>query len=227
MKSIGENLASVMDELVQQARQTAIEHDDRTLQEFARKLKGLGDAENDDETMGLLRGVSVPEGFRHARYTIYEVIGSGPNGELLLGDPKPGGRLIDGRMGCLDLKRLVRTALVFTSDPDTTSMGPGRWLESFALPIRDPGTLELGLVVEPREINDGSFPARVQATIRMVEERRTSVRKSRSAYIGMASTWSRNSLRDGSTWLPSRKGPADFLGPALRRARPATVRLGS
>ena len=188
MKSIGENLASVMDELVQQARHTAIEHDDRTLQEFAWKLKGLGDAENDDETMGLLRGVSVPEGFRHARYTIYEVNGSGPNGELLLGDPKPGGRLIDGRMGCLDLKRLVRTALVFTSDPDTTSMGPGRWLESFTLPIRDPGTLELGLVVEPREINDGSFPARVQATIRMVEERRTSVRKSRSAYIGMAST---------------------------------------
>ena len=117
-----------------------------------------------------------PEGFRHARYTIYEVIGKGPNGELLLGEPKPGGRLIDSKAGPLYLRRLVRTALIFSSNADTTSMGPGRWLESFALPIRDPGTFELALVVDPREINDGSFSARIQATMRMMNGRRTPVR---------------------------------------------------
>ena len=176
MKNIGEHLALVMEGLVQEAKLTAIEHDNRTLQEFAAKLRGLGDTENDEETMALLQGVSVPEGFRHARYTIYEVTGKGPNGELLLGEPKPGGRLIDSKAGPLDLRRLVRTALIFSRNADTTSMGPGRWLESFALPIRDPGTFELALVVEPREINDGSFSARIQATMRMMNGRRTPVR---------------------------------------------------
>ena len=172
MATASEQMRIAMDKLVEQASEGAIDHDLQELQVFASQLRGLGDTENDDESMSLLPALRVPGGFRHARYTIYEVVEIGPQGELFLGQPKHAGEIIDSKLDPLDLRTLVRTASVLSRGTESTSMGPGRWLESFALPIRNPGMLELALVVEPREVNDGSFTARIQAAIRMVKERR-------------------------------------------------------
>lgn len=171
MISIAEKMNLAMDDLVEQAADCAVEYDMQELQAFASRLRGLGDTENDDEAMALLPGVHLPMGFFHARYTIYEVKGRGTNGELLLAPPKPAGELITGWGDPLDLTSLVRFASILASSYTATSTGPGRWLESFALPIKNPGMFELALVVEPREINDGSFSARIDAEIRMVKAR--------------------------------------------------------
>lgn len=171
MPRIAEQMNSAMDDLIERAADNAVDYDMHELQAFASWLRGLGDAENDIERMALLPGVRVPQGFCHARYTIYEVEGRKANGEFVLAPPKPAGKLITGWGEPLDLTSLVRFASVLASSYTATSMGPGRWLESFALPIKNAGMFELALVVEPREVNDGSFSARIDAEIRMVKAR--------------------------------------------------------
>ncbi|WP_145916900.1 hypothetical protein [Erythrobacter sp. QSSC1-22B] len=160
-----------MADLVDRASDAAVTHDLQVLQDFAQKLRGLGDSQSDVEAVALLPGLRIPAGFCHARYTFFEVVGTQPHGEIVLGQPKYAGELISGSLAPLDLISLVRTALVFSADTGATSMGPGRWIESFALPIKDPGMLELALVLEPRESNDGSETARIEAAIRMVKAR--------------------------------------------------------
>lgn len=171
MQSFGEQTQNTIDDLVEQASMMAGDYDFHALQVFAQQLRGLGDSRNDRESLSLLPKLRMPKGFYHARYTVHEVTGTGRHGEPLLGHPAYLGEVIDSKLRPLDLITLVRSALVFTNCIAATSMGPGRWIESFALPIRTPSMFELALVVEPREINDGSERARIQAALNFAKSR--------------------------------------------------------
>lgn len=85
--TLGDQTASAMAELIERGAESAVHHDMQVLQGFAHKLRGLGDTLDVDEAIALLPDMKVPEGFCHARYTVYEVTGTGPNGEKLLGEP--------------------------------------------------------------------------------------------------------------------------------------------
>lgn len=179
--TVGDQMASAMAELIKRGAEGAVHHDMQVLQAFAHKLRGLGDTLDVDEAIALLPNLKVPEGFCHARYTVYEVTGTGPNGEKLLGEPRYVGSHIDSRLEQIELRDLVCSAAVFATTTQSTSMGPGRWIETFALPVANPGMIELALVLEPYEVNDGSDRARIQAelgwaknfTARVLERRAT------------------------------------------------------
>ena len=49
---------------------------------------------------------------------------------------------------------IICHGLVISAQEDCTSNGQGEWVETLALPIVDPGVLELGLVLLPRGTND-------------------------------------------------------------------------
>lgn len=167
--TIADQMASAMAELVERGAEAAVHHDMHDLQAFAQKLRGLGEALDADEAMALLPDLKMPEGFCHARYTVYEVTAAGPNGEKLLGNPRYVGSHISGRLEQIGLKDLIRSAMVFATTTQSTSMGPGRWIETFALPVANPGMIELALVLEPYEINDGSERARIGAALRLAK----------------------------------------------------------
>lgn len=169
MSTLSNQMKAAMDDLIDQASEMESSYDMQALQVFAQQLRGIGDCRTDDEAMEALPKLRVPDGFRHARYTFFQVVGIGPNAEIILGQPRYAGEIISSRPEGIELRTLVRSALVLSAGTESTSMGPGRWLESFALPIRDPGMLELALVLEPREINDGSVLARIQAAIKLAQ----------------------------------------------------------
>ncbi len=168
--TMSEQMAGAMAGLVERGADNAVHHDLQALQAFAHKLRGLGDMLDVDEAMALLPDLRVPEGFCHARYTVYEVTATGSNGEKLLGEPRYVGSHISGRLEQIELRDLVCSAAVFATSDQSTSMGPGRWIETFALPVTNPGTIELALVLEPYEVNDGSDRARIKAALRWAKD---------------------------------------------------------
>ena len=149
-------------DLISQAAELAEECCPQAMQDFAWRLRGLGNCHLTTEAMRLVPDLFLPADFFHVRYTTYEVIETGADGVYLLGKPNCAGELIQASLEPIELVDLVRTAQVMAESMYATSMGPGRWIESFALPIKDPGVFELALVVEPHEVNDGSEAARIK-----------------------------------------------------------------
>lgn len=168
--TVGDQMASARRDLIERGAEGAVHHDMQVLQDFAHNLRELGDTLDVDEAMDLLPNLKVPAGFCHARYTVYEVTGTGPNGEMLLGEPSYSGSHVDSRLQQIELRELVCSAKVFATSDRSTSMGPGRWIETFALPTTTPGMIELALVLEPYEVNDGSDRARIQAELRWAKD---------------------------------------------------------
>lgn len=105
--------------------------------------------------MEALSNLEIPGHFVHARFTTYEVVERGSNDKITLGDPKLAGSFVHSQMTPLDLRNLVRMGMNISDRESATSMGPGRWIESFALPVKIPGMLEIALVLDPIEIYDG------------------------------------------------------------------------
>ncbi|HEV7310964.1 hypothetical protein [Sphingopyxis sp.] len=170
MTKIGNQMHAAIAALIKKGSEWACDHDEQELHAFAKQLRGVGDAKTTDECLEILPELQVPQGFCHARYTIYEVIGTKLNGEHLLSEPKYAGGITSSVMKPIELGKIVSTALVFSSDISATSMGQGRWLETFALPIIDRGVMELALVLEPLECNDGTFLGRLLTAIKLGRE---------------------------------------------------------
>ncbi|GMN14868.1 hypothetical protein [Altererythrobacter sp. MTPC7] len=150
-------------ELITEAADLVSQYDPAETQAFAARLRGVGNCETVGEALDLLPDMQVPAGFIHARYTIYEVIDSGRDNELTLDKPKATGELVQSNLAPLSFERLVCSALCLADNQNATSTGPGEWIESFALPIKDRGVFELALLVKRRQENDGSLDSRLQA----------------------------------------------------------------
>lgn len=164
MTKLGNQMHGAIAELIRRGAEIAGPHDEDELQAFAKQLRGFGDTIYTSEALALLSpDLRVPECFFHVRFTIYEVIGTKPNGEHILAEPRSSGGVTKGVLETIELQTLLGWALTIVMSEDATSMGPGRWLQSFALPVKTRGVMELAMVLEPCEINDGSFIARVQA----------------------------------------------------------------
>ncbi len=171
MTNQSKSLQAWRQELIEQAADLVGGHDDERNRHFAAQLRGVGDCEFVQEALDLLPNIDVPKGFLHARYTIYEVTGEGPDGQLLLGKPKPAGELVQSDLEQLTIKYLVCSALCLSDGCEATSTGPGEWIESFALPIKDRGVFELALILRPRQTNDGSLTSRLQASLDLERDR--------------------------------------------------------
>lgn len=147
------------EELIAEAAAVAAPHSDRTVQEFVSQLRGLDKVAYVQDAVELFPGLQVPDGFYHTRFTGYEVLSRSDNGALNLSEPYELGDSIGDDLVSLTLYEVLLTGLTFSGMSDATSMGPGLWIESFALPIRDPGVLEIAMVLEPFERNDCSEEA--------------------------------------------------------------------
>ena len=170
MTRMGNQMHAAIAALIKKGSEWACDHDEQELHAFAKQLRGVGDAKFTDECLELLPELQVPKGFCHARYTVYEVIGTKLNGEYILAEPRYAGGITSSVMKTIDLGEIVTTALVLCADISATSMGPGRWLETFALPIIDRGVMELALILEPLECNDGTFLGRLMTAIKLSRE---------------------------------------------------------
>jgi len=151
------------EELIAEAAALAPPHSDRTVQEFVSQLRGLDKVAYVQDAVELFPGLQVPDGFYHARFTGYEVLSRSDNGALNLSEPYELGACIMDDLVPLPLREVLSAGMLYSWTDDSTSMGPGLWIESFALPICDPGVLEIAMVLEPFERNDGSEAARRQA----------------------------------------------------------------
>ena len=145
----GNQMLSICDDAIARTADVVGEHHFHDIELFAAHLRGLGNLTN-DQAMQKLCITKIPGDFRHVRFTIYEVITEGRNGEIMLGEAKGGGAMIDPMLQPLELYQLVHTALLVSDMSEATSNGQGEWLDTFALPIKNPGVLELGLVLKPR-----------------------------------------------------------------------------
>lgn len=105
------------------------------LEDLADRLSGLGGLTLDqmrERTVGTI----VPGDFRHFRLTN-------------LNKNIPWGGRFSLHQEPLEFEDLLRIASILARREDVTPSGPGVWIEAVALPIRDPGVLELGLRFAP------------------------------------------------------------------------------
>lgn len=183
MKSVSEQIHATRNQLIEKAANFAIPCNDQTLQEFAGQLRNMDQFRYVDEAVASLPHLRVPEGFSHVKYTAYPVKGRGRHGELILDEGRYAGASIQAELLRLSVDKVICTGMVLSDLMDATIMGPARWIETFALPVKQPGVLELGLVLEPFEQNDGSFDARIKVAARLAREnpRQDDVRPSASA----------------------------------------------
>lgn len=130
-----EQMLGVCADLVAEAADLVEPHDPADVEAFANKLCGL-EGLGRDELRERLRGVEMPGDFRHLRLH-----------NLTNGMPW-GGRY------CMHQSRLTLDEIIIIMccvmhRDDVTPQGRGVWTETVALPVRDPGVLELGLRFRP------------------------------------------------------------------------------
>lgn len=130
-----EQMFDICDELVAQAADLVEPHDDNDLAAFAERLCGL-EGMDLDELRPHLAGLEIPGDFRHLRLH-----------NLTNGMPWGGRYCMDQSRLTLD-ELLIIIVCVIPRD-DLTPQGPGVWTGTVALPIMDPGVLELGLIFQP------------------------------------------------------------------------------
>ena len=125
------DFADWCDELVAEARDIVEPCEMADLHLFAARLSGL-----DELTLGEMRhtlaDLTVPGDFRHLRLW------------NLTMDREWGG-LYCTQQSKLPVEDIIRTVWCSLWHRDVTPTGRGVWTETVALPIKDPGTLELGL----------------------------------------------------------------------------------
>lgn len=151
------------DDLVAESGKRTKPISEQVIRDFVSRLRGLDKVFYYDDALDLFPELVVPDGLFHARFTGYEVLSRSESGALNLSEPyELGGCIMDDCVP-LPLRDVLSAGLLYAGMDDATSMGPGLWFESFALPIVDPGVLEIAMVLEPFERNDGSETARRRA----------------------------------------------------------------
>ncbi|NCP23890.1 MAG: hypothetical protein GW854_07060 [Erythrobacter sp.] len=153
MSKIGNAMLTMCENAIAEAALVAERHDPARVAVFAPNLRGMGNMKV-AEALTLVPGLRVPGDFRHARYTRFEVVARGSNGQLVLGEGLYGGEIVCPSQAPLTMADIIAHALVISGEENCTSNGQGEWVETVALPIIDEGTLELGLVLVPRGTND-------------------------------------------------------------------------
>lgn len=171
MRSISKQMSYIREQLIQHTEKIAKPCDSQTLQIFAAQLRNMDRFEYVAEAVASLHHVRVPDGFYHVSYTAYRIKAYGRHGELILDDGRDAGANIQATFIPLTLADVICGGQVRAGIMDATIMGPARWIETVALPVIRLGVLELGLVLEPYEQNDGSFEARLGADLRRSRER--------------------------------------------------------
>lgn len=153
MSKTGNAMLAICEQAIARTAEVVEPHNPERVAAFAHKLRGLGNLKV-AEALELVPGLRVPGDFRHARYTRFEVIERKPSGELVLGEGRYGGEVVSPSLEAITMERIVCHGIVISMQEDCTSNGQGEWVETLALPIIDPGVLELGLVLLPRGTND-------------------------------------------------------------------------
>lgn len=171
MRSISEQMSTLCEQLIEHTEEIAIPCDSQTLQLFADQLRNMDRFEYVADAVASLHHVRVPDGFYHVSYTAYRVKAYGQHGEFILDDGRDAGANILATLIPLTLEDVICGGQVRAGIMDATIMGPARWIETIALPVKRLGVLELGLVLESYEQNDGSFEARLRAYSRRSRER--------------------------------------------------------
>ncbi len=132
---IVEQMMSMCDDLVAEAADLVEPHDHAAIEAFADELCGLQGL-GLDELRVRLGGLKIPGDFRHLRLHN-------------LSNGMPWGGQYSMRQERLTLDELIIMMCVVTDRDDVTLQGRGVWSETVALPVRDPGVLELGLRFQP------------------------------------------------------------------------------
>lgn len=101
------------------------------LDAFALELCNVGQR-TPDEAADFIEGKTVPGDFRH--YRIYDLA----DDMLIL-------ESIAFFLDPVEFGEIVINVLVLAKMSDATPQGPGTWVETVALPVVDPGVLELGV----------------------------------------------------------------------------------
>jgi hypothetical protein len=133
-KAIVRTLVAERERLIEEAASIVEPHDFAEVEAFAAKLTGLGGLSH-QEMLAECAGIEVPRDFRHLRLTNL-------NRNLLWG----------GRVSCshapLTLKDVLLHIGTVMNDREATEHGRGFWARTVALPVVNPGVLELGLIFE-------------------------------------------------------------------------------
>jgi hypothetical protein len=130
---------------------------DQELSSFASQLCGLGGMEV-DHAVAMLDDLNVPSGYQHIRLTIFKTVEYASNGHRILGDGVDGGTMVDTWEEQLDLSEIVLNCQCAASMETYYTECETVWADTFALPTKAAGVLELGLVLEP--ISRAADPAR-------------------------------------------------------------------
>lgn len=136
MSGTAQGMFGACDELVAAERRSARPRDWAVIEAFARQLSGLQGLTG-EEAWQRVKGVVPPPGFPHARFWNAND-GSNRGGSF---------STVGGPINICWLIGCARPPHEFEKlgHPDL-----GEWVETIALPIRDPGVLELAFRYEPR-----------------------------------------------------------------------------
>ncbi|NJR80053.1 hypothetical protein [Sphingomonas corticis] len=130
-KKLVEQCLDACDELVATTAELVGPHDKAELEAFALKLCGLEGLDYDD-LVARLHGVTIPGDFRHVRVT-----------NLNDGREWFASFSVDQRP--LELEQILLDMACSLDHEEATASGRGVWTETVALPVLDPGVLELGV----------------------------------------------------------------------------------
>ena len=130
------SIVRACDDLVIQAAEVVGAYNKAELDEFAEQLNGLGGLTY-HEMLDRLEGVKVPGDFRHFRLTNLNLDCSWGASYSQFLQP----------VELCDIVRMIDITNEM-AEGEVTSEGAGTWVKTVALPIVDPGVLELGLLFE-------------------------------------------------------------------------------
>lgn len=135
MSKTGTAMIKAADEIIEMTADLVEPADMDAVKAFAAKLCGL-EGQDVHALIERFRDLPLPGDFRHFRLT-----------NLVTGEF--GGSQVTTDLSPLEMRDLIWMITYAAKLDSATGHGPGVWTETVALPIKDEGTLELGIRYRP------------------------------------------------------------------------------
>lgn len=149
MKNNIKSLYEFRDELIDAGKYFSHGYDQNEANTFISHLRDLHRFSISPEAADHFKHLSVPKGVLHVRFRSFELLGRQENGNPIISDEIYYLGCISATLKTIELERLLATGMSLSHYRQATTKGPGNWLESFPLPMRTPGMMEIGIILEP------------------------------------------------------------------------------